>query len=305
MMLAIVEYVCLALGSWQLFKLAMFFVWPAPRQSTRRKMMIASWDAPSHPEIYGGLKIESSLASQWARQKSEESGVRISMTHMAIKAVGVALRCTPSLNGKIVFDKFVPHESVDIGCLVALDGGKQLAKVKICDADKKSVVEIAEELKTRAGRLRKGEDEEFKKSLQAMKLMPTFVLRYVLKFTAFLAGTLGFDFPAIGAERSPFGSCVLTSIGMLGLEEAYVPFTPFATVPLTVMIGQAKLRPAVDESTGEIVARESLNITATLDHRFVDGSQAGVLAKMVREPFAKPELYFERTDELPEQKKDE
>src|SRR3989338_7667100 len=149
---------------------------------------------------------------------------RITITHMAIKAVGVAMKATPSLNGYICFDKFVPHTTVDISCLVALEGGGQLANSKICNADKKSCVEIADDLKASADRLRGGRDEDFKKSLDAMKLLPTFLLRPLVAFTGFLASSLGLNIPALGVRPFPFGSALVTSVGMLGLDNASVPF---------------------------------------------------------------------------------
>jgi hypothetical protein len=61
--------------------------------------------------------------------------------------------------------------------------------------------------------------------------------------------------------------------GMMGLVEAYAPFTPWAHVPLLLMVGSIKQRPAVDEESGAVVARPTLTLTVTLDHRFADGSQ--------------------------------
>lgn len=41
---------------------------------------------------------------------------------------------------------------------------------------------------------------------------------------------------------------------------------------------------------GEIVVRKVLTIAATIDHRFMDGTQGAVLAQTVRKYFANPEL---------------
>ena len=39
---------------------------------------------------------------------------------------------------------------------------------------------------------------------------------------------------------------------------------------------------------GEIVVRKMMTLTATIDHRFMDGFQGGVLAKALREGMAEP-----------------
>ena len=52
-------------------------------------------------------------------------------------------------------------------------------------------------------------------------------------------------------------------------------------------MGSLRDAPYVDEN--EVKVRQEITLTATLDHRFVDGAQAAVLAKKLREAFARPE----------------
>jgi pyruvate dehydrogenase E2 component (dihydrolipoamide acetyltransferase) len=53
-----------------------------------------------------------------------------------------------------------------------------------------------------------------------------------------------------------------------------------------VLIGAVRDMPAV--WNGAICIRKQLVITATIDHRFLDGYQGAVLAKAVREVFDNP-----------------
>lgn len=41
----------------------------------------------------------------------------------------------------------MPHDTIDISCLVDIDGGKDLALILVKEADKKSVKEIAQFIK--------------------------------------------------------------------------------------------------------------------------------------------------------------
>ena len=93
--------------------------------------------------------------------------------------------------------------------------------------------------------------------------------------------------PAIGVQPFPFGSCIVTSVGMLGLDEGYAPPTPFARVPLYVLVGAMRDQPAVVD--GELAVRPLITLTATIDHRFMDGFQGGILAKEIRRVFDDPE----------------
>jgi len=73
---------------------------------------------------------------------------------------------------------------------------------------------------------------------------------------------------------------------MFGLDEGFVPPTPFARVPIYVLVGAVSDRPTVVD--GEIIVQKQLTITATLDHRFVDGFEGGRLAKIMRSVFEDP-----------------
>lgn len=257
----------------------------AQMTSTRRKLAIATWSPPAEGNIFGKVTIDVSEAVRYIQHVHETTGEKISITHLVGKAAGNALAKTPTLNGKILFNGFVPFDTVDITYLVATDG--DLAKTKIDNVDQKSVTEIAAELRARAGKVRSGEDQEFKKQMQSVKLIPVFLLRPRLKFTGWLASALGVSIKALGVQRHAFGSCVITSVGMLGFDEGYAPFTPFARVPLLLLVGAIRDKPTVVDN--QVVVRPLVTITATVDHRFIDGAQLGILAaefrKVLEHPF--------------------
>ncbi len=92
----------------------------------------------------------------------------------------------------------------------------------------------------------------------------------------------------LGLEAFPFGSCMVTSVGMFGLDEAFAPHTPFARVPIIVLLGAIRKEPIVENE--EVVVRSRMTITATIDHRYIDGSQGANLAKVVRNMFEEPWL---------------
>lgn len=284
---------------WQVVKVVGWFLTKTnTHQSIRRKLCLSTWDAPASGEIYGQMMIPMAKTWQWAKTQKNADGTpaRITITHLVIKAIGLALRGVPHLNSRILFDKIINFERVDVGTLVAVEGGNQLANAKICDADKKSVQEIAADLGKSAGRLRTGADAEFNKTLATLKALPPFIIRPLVNVGGWVASALGLDLPQLGVRAYPFGSCIVTSIGMLGLDQAYVPFTPFARVPVLIMVGQSKLRPTVNDD-GEIVAEEQLCVSATFDHRFMDGTQGGQFAKLVADAFANPERSFVATPE--------
>jgi pyruvate dehydrogenase E2 component (dihydrolipoamide acetyltransferase) len=254
--------------------------------STRRKLAISTWSAPREGNIYGKLTVDATKAVAYLAHLRETTGEKVTITHLVGKAVGVALRQTPSLNGYLRFGAYVPHQTVDVAYLVALEEGADLAKAKVADIDREAVAEIAKELRELASRLHRGEDAQFKKSKGPLRMLPTWLIRPMLSLTGWLTASLGWSVPALGLEAFPFGSCVITSVGMFGLDEAFAPPTPFARVPVYVLVGALRDAPAVDGD--RLVIRKQLTLTATIDHRFLDGFQGGVLAKVVREILEDP-----------------
>ena len=170
------------------------------------------------------------------------------------------------MNGRIIWGKFFPHKQTDIGVLVNIEGGKDLANAKIENADKKSVVDISRQLYEKAQKLRTGKDKDFKKTTNTLKFIPVFMLKPLVYWVGFLGGSIGLSIPMFGVKKFPFGSCLVTSVGMLGLDRAFVPFPPYARIPLLVMVGAIQDKPIVVD--GEVVVRPVLTVTATLDHRY-------------------------------------
>ncbi|MCK6508907.1 2-oxo acid dehydrogenase subunit E2 [Myxococcota bacterium] len=256
------------------------------KMTTRRKLAIATWSSPREGNIYGKLTVDMTESLRYIEHLRRVSGEKVTVTHLVGRAVAEALAQAPGLNGRIFLGRYIPHDTVDITYLVALEEGADLAKAKVHQADQKSVVDIAKELRELAGRLHKGKDENFEKNKGLLRLLPTWLLRPLIWATGYLTGAMGIQLKAMGLERFPFGSCIITSVGMFGLDEGYAPPTPFARVPVYVLLGSVAERPAVVD--GQLVVRPQMTITATIDHRFLDGFQGGVLAKIVRRVLENP-----------------
>lgn len=254
--------------------------------STRRKLAIATWRAPREGNIYGKLTVDATEALAYIDHVREQTGEKVTITHLVGKAVGEALAREPTLNGRIVMGRYVPNEDVSLSYLVAMEDGADLAKAKIEHIDRKSVVDVARELRELAERLRAGADDDWEKSKGLIRALPTQLLRPLLWLIGWLSSSLGLEAKAIGVERFPFGAAIVTSVGMFGLDEGYAPPTPFARVPIYVLVGA--IRDQVTVVDGEPEVRPLLTVTATIDHRFIDGFQAGVLAREFRRVFEDP-----------------
>ena len=215
-----------------------------------------------------------------------KSGEKVTVTHLVGRAVGQALKSAPDINGRIFLGRYIPHDTVDVAFLVALTDGHDLAKFKVSNIDEKTTVDVARELKDGSRRLREGKDSEFEKSKPLIKALPTWLISPLLWLTGYVAGAMGVNVKALGLERFPFGSAIVTSVGMLGIDEGFAPPTPFARVPAYIAVTRVRDRPVAHN--GQVVIRPELDLMATIDHRFMDGYQGALLAKVMRQCMEEP-----------------
>ena len=182
---------------------------------------------------------------------------------------------------------------MDIGCLVNIetDRGTDVGLTKLTRADQRTVPEIADELSKAASQLRAGKDRNHNKQKPALSWLPTFLLEPVVGLMGWL-GSMGIAIPALGVKAFPFGTICVTSVGVLGLDSAFVPFSPFARVPLLITIGAIGQKAVVNDITEEVVAERQLPLTITVDHRFLDGAQGARMLRDIKKILQDPYKYL-------------
>ena len=267
--------------------------------SSFRKLAIGSWKTTYDPTVYGTLTVRMDKALAYIEAFRQRTGVRLTVTHLMTKAMGEALRRCPEANAVLRFNKIYLREQVTISALVVqTDGGKvDLTSAKINDADTKTLREIAVEMEDAVRRVRERRDVALEKGKGTIQKIPYMFLNMFTWLIGFLMYTLNLDLSGLGMPKDAFGSVIITNVGSLGLDTAYVPLVPYTRVPIFVAPGAVKEAPVVED--GKIVVGKVMNINATFDHRFIDGFHAGVLATTLREMLENPFEKFDALDSLP------
>lgn len=253
----------------------------------RQKISINSWSEPGDPSVYGRIDLDCKEVLAFLERLNQGSDVKVTVTHVVCHVLAGAIARCPELNGIIVGKRLYLRKTIDISALVAIDGGKDLSAAKLPRADTMTVQDIARRLLSKSSELRRGEDRELQRTQSTMARLPSRGVGWLMRGLDFVLYRLGFSLEWAGVPYDQFGSAIVTSVGMLGIDMAYVPLVPVTRVPLFVLVGTVQPRPAVVD--GQVVARPMLTLGCTFDHRFMDGSQAAVLAQHVREVFADPE----------------
>lgn len=119
---------------------------------------------------------------------------------------------------------------------------------------------IATELIDSSKRVREGKDNDFNKTKDAIRLLPTWVLSWVANLTGWLSMSLGVNIPALGVKNREFGNAIVTSVALFDIDTAFAPPTPFCRVPIYITVGAIRKEPAVDEND-QIVVRKQFTVT--------------------------------------------
>jgi pyruvate/2-oxoglutarate dehydrogenase complex dihydrolipoamide acyltransferase (E2) component len=262
--------------------------------SSFRKIAIGTWTTAYDPSVYGTLKVRADKALAYLEEFRRRTGKHLTVSHLMAKAVALTLADMPDANAILRFNRIYLREDIGVFFQVAMEDPKtgeiDLSGATIFDAHKKTMEEIVDEFRGRVELVKAGKDKELEGTRSTFKLIPYFLLNAFLKMLSFLLYTLNLDMRWAGVPRDAFGSAMVTNVGSLGLEEAYVPLVPYSKVPLLVAIGAVQDEPVVED--GKIVVGKILRCFATFDHRVLDGVHAAKMSKTLRRIFDDPEAGF-------------
>jgi hypothetical protein len=253
--------------------------------SSFRRIAAVAWDPPSDPSIYGFVEVRAERLQEWIDLKRRESGQKVTITHAVARALAIVLRKHSDVNAVVRMGRLQLRRDVDVFLQVAIppEGGvgkADLSGACIRQADKKDVGQIAEELRAAATKIRNNDDKDFERTKGQARMIPGFLFRWLLRFLRFLQFDLNLDTTFLGAPRDPFGSAMVTSLGMMGVRMAWAPFFPMSQAPVIVLVGAVEERPVAED--GAVVVRKILPLSGTFDHRIIDGYHAATIAKEMK-----------------------
>jgi pyruvate dehydrogenase E2 component (dihydrolipoamide acetyltransferase) len=250
----------------------------------------AQWRRPKDPTIYGATEIDIEPALAFVDKVREEWGVQVTVTHLVAKALAIAIARHPETNAKVRFwGKLEQRKTVDITVLIAGAGGRDLSAHRITAADKLPLRQLARDVIEAGQLIRRDDDPEFRKSKELMEKLPWWMMRSFLSIASLSMNELYFDLSKLGLPADLFGTGMVTSLGMHGVDEAYAPLTPIGRIMVDLLLTRIRPRPWVGED-GELGVRQTLKICATFDHRVVDGIQAARLCQELNTLLGDPDL---------------
>ena len=219
--------------------------------------------------IHGLVEVDVTHARQLIRQHKEKSGEALSFTAFIIACLGHAVDMNKHMQAYRTWrERLVLFEDVDVNTMfeVEVDGRKIIRPHVLRSVNKKTFLEIHNEIRVFQGKHEGGREAKF---IKWFVLLPGFIRRFFL-------GIL-FRNPKMLKEMN--GTVSLTAVGMFGAGGGWG--IPVSNHTLQITLGGITEKLALVD--GQIENREYLCVTISFDHDIVDGAPAARFTQRLRE----------------------
>ncbi|HEX7842018.1 MAG TPA: 2-oxo acid dehydrogenase subunit E2 [Kofleriaceae bacterium] len=268
---------------------------PISELSTFRRLALGTWRTAYDPSVYGSITLRMDPALAYIEAFRAATGKHLTITHLMARAAAAVYERVPDANVLLRRGRLYRRRRIGVFFQVAMadprTGKIDLSGATIHDPERKSLAEICDELDTRFAEVRADSDGALARVRRMFERLPLRVIPAVLELTAFASYTLNLDLRWAGVPRDAFGSVMITNIGALGLEEAYVPLVPYSRVPLLLALGAIRQTPVA--TGGEVRVEHTMKLCATFDHRVLDGAHAAEMARTLRAWIEDPVAHFD------------
>lgn len=254
--------------------------------SAFRKISIGNWRHPRDPQTYAEVELNIEPALEFLEEHRKDHA--LSITHLIAKILGDCFRRQPEMNCVLLRGKLYQRKDISafITTLLKHKKGADLSGFQIKNIDTASIHEIASICEKEILRLRHGDDPEFYALDKSMSRIPMPLVTPLFKILDFFKYTLNWASNAPGMQEDRFGSVIITNIGALGLQSAFVPLTPVARTPFLIAIG--KPFEGVVAIDGKPVVQQRIKIGFTFDHRYIDGFHGSKFIRYFTKVFEAP-----------------
>lgn len=238
----------------------------------RRLVIDTGRTARRRHAVHGLIEVDVTAARAALRAHRANTGEALSFTAFVIACVARAVAAEPTVQAyrdlrgrEVIFD----HVDIGLPVEVTLEGAPFAFTHVVRDASERSVLDIHHEI--RAVKADPSRSPTVRKAgwARAYLLLPAFVR----------TGLLGALHRLPERQRALAGTVGITAVGMFGAGGGWG--IAFQVHTLDIVIGGITVRPAL--CAGQLIEREWLQLTISVDHDIVDGAPAARFVHRLRE----------------------
>jgi len=265
-----------------------------------RKFMMAAYNEPSgDPTVGTSADLDVTNTLEFIDKFKSQRGINLTMTHLFLKMIGLSFVKYPELNCKISWGKIYKLSSVDVFLPVNLSPKGQrdmeLGIIKINDLENKSLEQIASDCGQQSESCRQKKGGYMKDLMVLMaKGAPHFLRKPGTRLFKTVVNNLDLSF--LGVKRCPFGSTMLTNVGVFGSIEGVSINSIGGVLPAFGLSSVFILGPvqkkvmAIDDKPQ---VRPMVHFSIGVDHRLIDGFKMFKYGKFWGKCLKEPEKYLD------------
>jgi hypothetical protein len=212
--------------------------WSIPDGSTnltRHKIRMATWDSPTDSNVYVKMVVPVEPYEKFAAKKLAQDGTKVTLTHVALKAIGNAMSKVPACNGKITWGKFTAFPTVNVNTLIDMDGS-DLAQITIDSTETKTICQMSDECRDIIKKIKTKKNTDHRDRTASFNFLPDWAVSITLQLGAFVGFNLGCGVPALKLKANGMGCFMLTNVSGLSYKEAYAPLCNFTRNAATCVL---------------------------------------------------------------------
>tara|TARA_Y100000591_G_C21811419_1_gene688159 strand:- start:59 stop:874 length:816 start_codon:yes stop_codon:yes gene_type:complete len=255
--------------------------------SSFRKLAIGAWRSPVDPKVYTKIKCDITHLKPLLDNSKED----ISLVHFFAKAMGIIYKQYPNLNTALIGNKCYQRKEVTafIHTHIRNKNHYDLTGITVKDTDKKSLIDISNEITNEVTAIRQGKNEAINQTNRILNCFPSWSYQFLVRLFDFLMNRLNINLSWLGLPKDPFGSYGISAIGSLGFEEAFVPLFPLSRLNMIMGVG----KPFKEWTFENEKPKKHLmvNLCFTLDHRYLDGAHVAKPLRLLKKIIKNPDLY--------------
>jgi pyruvate/2-oxoglutarate dehydrogenase complex dihydrolipoamide acyltransferase (E2) component len=274
---------------------ALEYVFRVHMGSPRKRMDSYGLSHVPAGHIDASFSIDLARLLRFLESRRDSSGVEITITHIALKAAGIAISEIPNLNGYVVNDDFYFSKKSGVDVSLSMEiFGNETVMMKVNNVNVKPIDYLADEIKNRK-KVILNEGPTTPKMLKLIYgVLPKFFAGYVRQFFYYLGAKVGVSVPILGIEAFPQGVCNVVTIPSKEksegeVEVALTPSRIEPGAPVCLTIGSVSLQPMFDEHK-TLSAQHVLNVSVSIDTKACSLAEGKRFAARVQQLMTSPHL---------------
>lgn len=264
-----------------------------------RKIAYGTWANHGDSSIYTCLECDFTKCLEMIETVKKEQAIVLTPSHFVSQALTYIFVKHPELNCLMRGGRLYQRQHVQIFHQVVVPGAKKgnqryagadLTGCVVPEAEHKTIFEVGAILKQEAKKVLKGKSETYEAQKRMFKFMPICLTRFALTLSSFLTYGLNLNLAFLGIPKDPFGTALISNVGVFGSQGAFIPLVPYTRTAVFVAIGRVMDKPVARDE--QLAVAAVLPVYFTLDHRCLDGIQLAELEKTFVEALEDPERYL-------------